>query len=134
MLRSSLFSRLLLCLLTCSVCMQDWAVSPCMPPLPEGVIPREALEEDESESIVPSDVEEEAPEFESPDTRKRSRSKVSDASSPSTPEGAGVGAESLIPAIPMSAVAPSSPKKMRLPKESSSRSAAAMFDLENFNW
>ena len=50
--------------------MQDWAVSPCMPPLPEGIIPREALEEDESESTVPSDVEEEAPESDSPDTRK----------------------------------------------------------------
>ena len=82
MLRSSLFSRLLFCLLTCFVCMQDWAVSPCMPPLPEGIIPREALEEDESESTVPSDVEEEAPESESPDTRKRSRSKDSDASTP----------------------------------------------------
>ena len=73
--------------------MQDWAVSLCMPPLPEGVIPREALEEDESESTVPSDVEEEAPESSSSDTRKRSRSKDSDASSPLTPEGAAMGAE-----------------------------------------
>jgi len=47
--------------------MQDWAVSPCMPPLPEGVIPREVLEEDESESTVPSDVEEEAPESSGPE-------------------------------------------------------------------
>jgi hypothetical protein len=94
------------------VCMQDWAVSPCMPPLPEGIIPREALEEDESESTVPSDVEEEAPESGSPDTRKRSRNEDSDASSPSNPEGIGVGAESPIPAIPVSTVAPSSRKKM----------------------
>ena len=109
-------------------------MSPCMPPLPEGVIPREALEEDESESTVPSDVEEEAPESGSPDTRKRSRNKDSDASSPSTPEGTGVGAESLIPAIPVSTVAPSSRKKMRLPKESSSESVEATFDFDKFDW
>ena len=134
MLRSSLFSRLLFCLLTCSVCMQDWAVSPCMPPLPEGIIPREALEEDESESTVPSDVEEEAPESESPDSRKHSRSGDSNASTPSTLGGAAVGAESPIPAVPVRAVAPSSRKKMRLPKESSSESAEAMFDLDKFDW
>ena len=87
-------------------------MSPCMPPLPEGIIPREALEEDESESTVPSDVEEEAPESESPDTRKRSRNEDSDASSPSTLEGTAVGAESPIPAVPVRAVAPSSRKKM----------------------
>ena len=127
MLRSSLFSRLLFCLLTCSVCMQDWAVSPCMPPLPEGIIPREALEEDESESTVPSDVEEEAPESESPDTRKRSCSEDSDASTPSTPGGTAIGAESPILAVPMRAMAPSSRKKMRLPKESSLESGGAHF-------
>ena len=126
-------------LLTCFllifvVCMQDLAVSPCMPPLPEGIIPREALEEDESESTVPSDVEEEAPESESPDTRKRSRSGDSDASTPSTLGGAAVGAESPIPAVPVRAVAPSSRKKMRLPKESSSESTEATFDLDRFDW
>ena len=105
-----------------------------MPPLPDGVIPHETLEEDESESTVPSDVEEEAPESESLDTRKRSRSEDSDASTPSTPGGAAIGAESPIPAVPVRAVAPSSRKKMRLPKESSSESAAATFDLDNFNW
>ena len=105
-----------------------------MPPLPEGVITREALEEDESESTVPSDVEEEAPELSSPDTRKRSRSKDSDALSPSTPEGAGVGAESPIPAIPVSVVAPSSRKKMRLPKEASSESGEPTFDFDKFDW
>ena len=105
-----------------------------MPPLPEGVIPCEALEEDESESTVPSDVEEEAPESSGPDTHKRSRSKDSDALSPSTPEGAGVGAESPIPAIPVSAVAPSSRKKMRLPKESSSKSGDQTFDFDKFDW
>ena len=93
-------------------------MSPCIPPLPEGIIPREALEEDESESTVPSDVEEEAPESESPDTRKRSCSGDSDASTPSTLGGTIVGAESPIPAVPVRAVAPSSCKKMRLPKES----------------
>ena len=90
-----------------------------MPPLPEGIIPREALEEDESESTVPSDVEEEAPESESPDTRKRSRSEDSDAWTPSTPEGTAVGAESPIPAVP---------------KESSSESAEATFDFDKFDW
>ena len=109
-------------------------MSPSLPPLPEGVIPREALEEDESESTVPSDVEEEAPESGSPDTRKRSRNEDSDASSPSTPEGAAVGAESLIPTVPVSAMAPSSRKKMRLPKESSSESGGATFDFDKFDW
>ena len=109
-------------------------MSPCMPPLSEGIIPHEALEEDESESTVPSDVEEEAPESDSPDTRKRSCNKDSDASSPSTPEGTGVGAESPIPAIPMSAVAPYSRKKMRLPKESSSEWKEATFDFDKFDW
>ena len=95
-----------------------------MPPLPEGIIPREAWEEDESESTVPSDVEEEAPESGSPDTRKHPRSNDSDVSSPSTP----------IPAIPVSTVAPSSRKKMRLPKESSSESREATFDFDKFDW
>ena len=105
-----------------------------MPPLPEGIIPREALEEDESESTVPSDVEEEAPESKSPDTRKRSRSGDSNASTPSTPGGVAVGAESPIPAVPVRAVAPSSRKKIRLPKESSSESTEATFDLDRFDW
>ena len=105
-----------------------------MPPLPEGVIPREDLEEDESESTVLSDVEEESPESGSPDTCKRSHSEDSDASSPSTPEGTAVGMESPIPAVPVRAVAPSSRKKMRLPKESSSESTEATFDLDRFDW
>ena len=105
-----------------------------MPPLPEGIIPREALEEDESESTIPSDVEEEALESDSPDTRKRSCIEDSDASTPSTLGGTAVGAESPIPAIPVRAVAPSSRKKMRLPKESLSESTTATFDLDNFNW
>ena len=109
-------------------------MSPCIPPLPEGVIPREALEEDESESTVPSDVEEEVPESSGPDTCKHSRSKDSDASSPSTPEGAGVGVESLIPAVPMSAMAPSSRKKMRLPKESSLELGDQTFNFDKFDW
>ena len=109
-------------------------MSPCMPPLPEGIIPREAVEEDQSESTVPSDVEEEAPESESPDTRKRSRSEDSDASTPLTPGGAAVGTESPIPAVPVRVVAPSSRKKMRLPKESSSESPEATFDLDRFYW
>ena len=105
-----------------------------MPPLPEGVIPLEDLEEDESESTVLSNVEEEAPESGSLDTRKRSRSKDSDASSPLTPEGTGVGAESPIPAVPVSVVAPSSRKKMRLPKESSAESGEPTFDFDKFDW
>ena len=128
------FLLLIYFLLNFVLYMQDWAVSPCIPPLPEGIIPREALEEDESESTVPYDAEEEAPESGSPDTRKRSRSEDSDVSSPSTPEGAGVGAESLIPAIPVSAVAPSSRKKMRLPKESSLESGEPTFDFDKFDW
>ena len=99
-----------------------------------GVIPREALEEDESESTVPSDVEEEAPESSGPDTRKRSRNEDSDASSPSTPESAAVGAESPVPVVHVSAVAPSSRKKMRLPKESSSESGDQTFDFDKFDW
>jgi len=105
-----------------------------MPPLPEGVIPREVLEEDESESTVPSYVEEEAPESSSPDTRKRSHIEDSDASSPSTLEGAAIGAESPIPVVPVSVVAPSSRKKMRLAKESSSESGDQTFDFDKFDW
>ena len=79
-------------------------------------------------------MEEEAPESSSPDTRKRSRNEDSDASSPSPPDGAGVGAESRIPAVPVSAMAPSSRKMMRLPKESSSESGDQAFDFDKFDW
>ena len=92
------------------------------------------MEEDESESTVPSDVEEEAPESSGPDTRKRLPSEDSDASSPSTLEGAVIATEPPIPAVPVSVVAPSSRKKMRLPKESSSESGDQTFDFDKFDW
>ena len=108
-------------------------MSPNLPPLPEGVIPREVDEEDESESTVPLEEEEEAPESNSPDTRKRSGSEDSDASSPSTLGGPAIGVELPIPAIPMSSMAPSAHNKMRLPKESS-ESEDQTFDFDKFDW
>ena len=57
-------------------------MSPSLPPLPGRVIPREVDEEDESESTVPFEEEEEAPESSSPNTRKRSCNKDLDASFP----------------------------------------------------
>uniref|UniRef100_A0ACD5VNA9 Uncharacterized protein n=1 Tax=Avena sativa TaxID=4498 RepID=A0ACD5VNA9_AVESA len=111
---------------------KDWKVSPNFPPLPEGVIPHEVDEEDESESTVPFEEEEEAPESSSPDTRKCACIEDSDVSFPSTPEGPTIGAESPIPGIPVSSMAPSARKKMRLPRESS-ESEGQTFDFDKFD-
>lgn len=100
-----------------------------LPPQPEGIIPREAEEEDESGSTVPIGEEQEAPESSDHGTRKRSCSEGSDASSPPTPEDPSTTVEEPITAVPVRAMAPPSQKKLRLPKESSSDS----FNLENFD-
>ena len=90
-------------------------------------------EEDELESTVPLEEEEGAPESSDPDTRKRSYSEDSDASSPSTPEGPYVGAEEPIPTVPVRSVAPPARNKLRLPKELS-KSEEQTFDFDKIDW
>uniref|UniRef100_A0ACD5WTT1 Uncharacterized protein n=1 Tax=Avena sativa TaxID=4498 RepID=A0ACD5WTT1_AVESA len=99
---------------------EDWKVAANLPPQPEGIIPREAEEEDESGSTVPIGEEQEAPESSGHGTHKHSRSKDSDASSPMMPKGPPTAVEEPIPAMLVRAMAPPSRKKLSQMASSSS--------------